>query len=408
MGKKLTVALVRGLRHSGRGTRPEKHYDEHGLFVQVTRSGGKQFVQRLVVDGKRRDLGLGGFPVVSLAEAREMAWENRRAARRGEAPPVLARRPAARPRSAPPATAAAEPQGPAFAAAFERVIELRAPSWKESVRASNVRSWRAQLRDYLGEIAGRPVASLTSADLLEVVAPLWGERNKTARKLLDRVGMVLRWAITEGLRTDDPVPALLRTLPKPKAAPSHFRALPYTEIPGLLVRVRASGAPRPVRLSFEWMLLTAVRSREAQLTRFEEISGDTWTIPAVRMKATEHGDHRVPLPPQALAVVREAGKGKGKGKKTGLVFPGRGGGAVAHDAFRALMRSVGANGTPHGCRTGFSTWAQERGVADELITAALAHVKGSTADRAYLRSDIYERRAALAAEWAAFCTGEAG
>ncbi len=128
MAGKLTAAFVKSARHSGRTGRPEKHYDMHGLFLQVLPSGSKQFVQRLVVAGKRSDYGLGGYPIISLAEAREAAWENRRAARRGEVPQV----------EAPPV--AGGPRGPTFAAAFEQVLafyDFAAAHWAH-LRATNV------------------------------------------------------------------------------------------------------------------------------------------------------------------------------------------------------------------------------------------------------------------------------
>ena len=127
MAGKLTAAFVKSARHSGRTRRPEKHYDMHGLFLQVMPSGSKQFVQRLVVAGKRSDYGLGGYPIISLAEAREAAWENRRAARRGEVPEVEARRRVTVARRAGevlPVTGG--PRGPTFAAAFEQVLATRA------------------------------------------------------------------------------------------------------------------------------------------------------------------------------------------------------------------------------------------------------------------------------------------
>ena len=392
---KLTAAFVKSARHSGRTGRPEKHYDVHGLFLQVMPSGSKQFVQRLVVAGKRSDYGLGGYPIISLAEAREAAWENRRAARRGEVPEVEARRRvtvARRAGEALPVTG-----GPTFAAAFEQVLATRAPSWKESVRASSVRSWRQHLRDYLGGIAERPVADLSSAHVQAVVTPLWATKHKTAQKLLRRIGNVMQWAITQGLRTDDPVPAVARTLPKVQAAPNHYRALPHGEVAGVLARVRASGARRAVRLAFELMVLTGVRSGEARLARWEEVDfeGRTWTIPARRMKYTERGDHRVPLSARALAVLREAGGGG-----EGLVFRAPRGGALPDNAFRELLRSLGVQATPHGFRSSFRDWCAESGHPRELAEAALAHAVGDKVEAAYARSDLYERRRGVMEAWA--------
>ena len=200
MAGKLTAAFVKSARHSGRTGRPEKHYDVHGLFLQVLPSGSKQFVQRLVVAGKRSDYGLGGYPIISLAEAREgglgepaCGTPGRGPAGRG--PPPGDRRPARRRGAARGRGAAGGRPSPP---PFEQVLATRAPSWKESVRASSVRSWRQHLRDYLGGLAERPVADLSSADVQAAVTPLWTTKHKTAQKLLRRIGNVMQWAITQG------------------------------------------------------------------------------------------------------------------------------------------------------------------------------------------------------------------
>ena len=222
------VAFVKSARHSGRTGRPEKHYDVHGLFLQVMPSGSKQFVQRLVVAGKRNDYGLGGYPIISLAEAREAAWGEPARGTPGRGPEVEARRRvtvARRAGEALPVTGG--PRGPTFAAAFEQVLATRAPSWKESVRASSVRSWRQHLRDYLGAYRRAPrrgpVECARSSSRDAALGPRSTRRHRSCCAVS---GTSCNGRSTQGLRTDDPVPAVARTLPKVQAAPNHYRALP--------------------------------------------------------------------------------------------------------------------------------------------------------------------------------------
>ena len=164
----------------------------------------------------------------------------------------------------------------------------------------------------------------------------------------------------------------------------------------MLARVRASGARRDVRFAFELMVLTAVRSGEARLARWEEVDleGRTWTIPAQRMKYTERGDHRVPLSARALGVMREAGAGG-----EGLVFRAPRGGALPEDAFRELLRPLGVQATPHGFRSSFRDWCAESGHPRELAEAALAHAVGDKVEAAYARTDLYERRRGVMEAW---------
>ena len=221
----LTAAFVKGVRHGGGRKRADRHHDRHGLYLQVMPSGSKQWIQRLVIDGKRSDYGLGGYPYMTLGEARLAAFENVKTAReyrkarlRGdEQPPVpdfeRSRRATVARRNGEAAPAAAIASGLTFAQAFERVLAERAPTWKESVRESSLRSWRAHLRDYLHCVATLPVATLTSADLQACLAPVWGEKPKTAAKVLLRAGTVLEWAVAANLRTDNPARAVARARP---------------------------------------------------------------------------------------------------------------------------------------------------------------------------------------------------
>ena len=404
----LTAAFVKGVRYQAKNPPvPERYCDGNGtgLYLNVMPSHSKQFVQRLKVAGKRRDYGLGGYPIVSLAQAREAAWGNLLAVRRGEVPPCEAKRQARKAGGGAAPTLAALPGGPTFEAAFLTVLAARAASWKPSVRKHSERSWKQGLRDYLGAIASKPVAALTAADIRRAIEPAWTSKPKTAEKQLRRIGLVLRWAVAEGLRDADPTPAVRSALPRFKTAAKHFKALPPEQIPGLLARVRESDAPRDARLAFELMALTALRTNEVRFADWSEIDLEAalWVIPAERMKYSERGDHRVPLSPQAVEVLRAAGPAREAGK----VFRAPRGGALGDDAFRDLLRGLGVTGcTPHGLRSSFRDFCALNGFAAEVAEAALGHAQGDKVTQAYFRTSLLEKRRAVMIAWGTHVAGE--
>ena len=398
---RLTAAFVKGVRYQAKNPPvPERYNDGNGtgLYLNVMPSHSKQFLQRLKVAGTRRDYGLGGYPIVSLAQAREAAWGNLLAVRRGEVPPCEAKRQARKAGGGAAPTLAALPGGPTFEAAFLTVLAARALSWKPSVRASSERSWKQGLRDYLGAIASKPVAALTAADIRRAIEPAWTSKPKTAEKQLRRIGLVLRWAVAEGLRDADPTPAVRSALPRLKTAAKHYKALPPDQIPGLLAKVRESDAPRDARLAFELMAYTALRTNEVRLADWSEISlaSALWVIPAERMKYSERGDHKVPLSPQAVEVLRAAGPAREAGK----VFRAPRGGALGDDALRDLLRGLGVTGcTPHGLRSSFRDFCALNGFAAEVAEAALGHAQGDQVTQAYFRTTLLEKRRAVMIAW---------
>ena len=412
----LTAAFVKGVRHGGGRKRADRHHDRNGLYLQVMPSGSKQWIQRLVIGGKRCDYGLGGYPFMTLGEARLAAFENvkvareyRKAQMRGEQPPVppfeANRRATVARRAGQPAPAAVLGAGLTFAEAFEKVLAERAPTWKDSVRASSLRSWRANLRDYLHCVAKLPIATLTSADLQSCLAPVWGARPKTAAKVLRRAGTVLEWAIAANLRTDNPARAVARARPRAhNGVVTHYAALPHARVPGALAAIEASTAGPEVKGALRLQALTALRHGEARLADFSEIDLDagTWVIPAARMKYSDQGDHRIPLSAQAVAVLRAAGP-----RKSGLVFRSRGGQAVSESAGRKLLERLGLGFTPHSFRNAFRDWAADNGWDREIAEAALAHTAQGV-EAAYRRTDLLERRKAMMAAWADYAAGAGG
>ena len=237
--------------------------------------------------------------------------------------------------------------------------------------------------------------------------PIWTRKHETARKLRRRIGAVMKWAIAQGYRGDNPAgEAITAALPKRSAPVRHMRALPHGEVAGALAAVRASRAWAATKLAFEFVVLTATRSGEVRLATWDEFNlpALAWTIPTERMRAQR--EHRVPLCARAVEVLHEA---KLLGNGTGLVFPSIRGKALSDMTLSKLVKEQGIAAVPHGFRSSFRDWAAERtNHPREVVEAALAHVVGNQTEAAYARSDLFERRRRLMDDWAAYLAGERG
>ena len=312
MGK-LTAARVRTARHSGRTKAHERLSDGDTLFLQLAPSGAKCCVQ---VKSRRYTVGLGGHQFVSLAEAREAAFENRRAARRGIAPATRTRRKAA---------------APTFEEAAQEVTATRSAAWKGDGTAD---AWRASLALHAyPSIGAMPVGDVTSGHVLDILRPIWTKRE-TARKVKRRIGAVMKWAVAKGHRADDPAGAAIDSvLPRGGGEVRHHRALPYREVAPALATVKASNAWACTKLAIEFLALTAARSGEVRLATWGEVdlAARVWTVPGERTKTGR--EHRVPLSARCVEVLRTAAPHR---RKAGLVFPGAGGGAFSDAAMRLL------------------------------------------------------------------------
>ncbi len=372
-GAKLTAASVRTVKEAG------LYRDEHGLILRVKPSGYKQWIQRLAIHGKRRELGLGPFRLVTLAEAREAALANRKLARAGGDP------------------MASKGQGvPTFEEAAAKVIEIHRPNWKN---AKHIAQWTATLRQYVFPRIGRKRVDLVStADVMAVLLPIWNHKQETARRVRQRIGAVMKWAVAQGYRQDNPAgEAIGAALPKNGGIQRHHQALPHGEVAGAIEAVRQSGATGAVKLAFEFLVLTAARSGEVRLATWDEIDleGDVWTVPATRMKAKR--DHRVPLSARAVTILAEA---QGRSNETRWVFPNPRGKPLSDMTLSKLVKELGIQAVPHGFRSSFRDWAAECTDAPHAVMeAALAHVVKNKAEAAYARSDLFERRRGLMNDW---------
>ena len=377
MPKPLTAAFVAKVKHSRRSDRTdERHSDGNGLMLSVQPSNSKSWVQRIVIQGRQRTFGLGGYPLVSLKEAREAAFDNRRIARSGGDPRKR--------RSI-----------PNFETAAQAVIAIQRQAWKPGSTSEAL--WTSTLAAYVHpKLGDKPVDAITTGDVLEVLLPIWTAKRNTAQKVRQRISAVMKWAVAQGHRADDPAGvAVLQALPKGGAQTRHHAALPYADVADALRQVRESGAWPGTALAFEWLVLTAVRSGETRGALWAEVDGDTWTIPAERMKAG--AAHRVPLSRQCLEVMERA---RELGHES-LMFPSARGKTLLDDALNGLMRKLGIPAVPHGFRSSFRDWAAERTDAPRAVMeAALAHAVQNKTEAAYARSDLFERRRELMQEWA--------
>ncbi len=371
-----------------RSAPPGRHADGNGLFLYVKPEGTRSWIQRLVIRGRRRELGLGAVALVSLAEARELALANRKLARSGGDPLAEKRR----------------VQGvPTFAEAARRVVEQKRGGWRGTHHAHN---WLRSLERYaFPRVGSRPVSEVSSADVLEILTPIWHEKPETARAVRQRIRSVLEWAVAMEMRLDNPCDRVLPVLGPQNDIVEHMRALPHQDVAAAVEAVRSSGsASRAVRLAFEFLVLTAGRSGEVRLATWDEmdVADRVWTISAARMKAKR--EHRVPLCGRAVEVLAAA-RSLGGG---GLVFPMRSGRPIVSSTLPKMLRLHGIPAVAHGFRSSFRDWAAERtDHPREVIEAALAHVVPNKVEAAYARSDLFERRRLLMDDWGEYLGGPA-
>ena len=377
--KALSDEFVRGVVEPGR------YCDGHCLYLEVQPSGSRSWVQRIVIQGRRREIGLGGVPLVSLEEARARALANRKVARTG-GDPVAGRRGGRR-------------KGmPTFAAAAERVWRQTRSAWSNRKYR---REWLTGLARYaFPRIGAMPVSEVTSAHLVEMLAPVWHERPTTARRVRQRVAAVMEWAVAMEYRPDNPCERIGPVLGRQQHRVAHMRALPHGKVAGAVRAVRASRARRVVKLVFEFLVLTAARSGEARGARWTEmdLAAGVWTVPAGRMKGKR--EHRVPLCRRALAILDAA---RALPERGPLTFPTARGRPLKDMALSGLLKDLGIAAVPHGFRSSFRDWAaEETDHPREVAEAALAHTVRNPVEAAYARSDLFERRRKLMEDWGAY------
>ncbi len=365
-----------------------------GLYLQITPAWARSWILRATIGGKRRDMGLGGFPDVPLAQAREKAREARTKIGQG-LDPILERERALS------ALRADQAKSMTFEAACIALIDAKSDEWRN---AKHRAQWTASLETYAYPTIGKlQVGDIGQAQVLNVLQPIWREKTETANRLRGRIEQVLDWARVRGYREGEN-PArwrghLDKLLPAPTkiARVTHHRALPIDAMPSFMadLRERKGMAAR----ALEFLVLTAARSGEVRGAAWSEIDIDAavWTVPAERMKA--HKEHRVPLSPQVLALLADLPRIEGDE----LVFPAPRGGVLSDMTLTAVMRRMELDAVPHGMRSTFRDWAAERTqFPREVAEMALAHTIGNAVEAAYRRGDLFAKRAEMMTVWSAF------
>ncbi len=370
-----------------RSAPPGRHCDGNGLYLYVKKTGTRSWIQRLVVRGRKREIGLGSVVLVSLAEAREQALANRKLARAGGDPLAEKRRSLG---------------VPTFAEAAGRVIEQKRAGWRSPKTA---RLWTRSLEMYaFPRLGNLPVSEITSGDVLEMLSPIWHARPKVARAIRLRVRAVLEWAVAMDWRTDNPCDRLLPVLGPQHDVVTHRKALPHGEVAAAIAKVRAAKPGKVDTLAFEFLVLTAARGGEVRGAVWAEIDqgAGVWTIPASRTKTAR--EHRVPLSGRVLEIL-DAARKLWNGESP-IVFVNERGRGLTRKRPGRLLLSCGISAVPHGFRSSFREWAAERTAHPrEVVEAALAHVVQNKVEAAYLRTDLFERRRRLMEEWAAYLAG---
>jgi integrase len=384
---------------------PAVLHDGGGLYLRVSETGTKSWVFRFQLDGKRRDMGLGPFPEISLAEAREKALAHRKQRHDGIDP--LAAKAAQRQ-----AQRLSAAKGRTFREAADEFIGRNEAGWRN---AKHRQQWRNTLATYVYPVLGELlVAAIDTELVVQVLDPIWAEKPETASRVRGRIEAVLDAATVRGFR-QGPNPAqwkgnLAHLLPARarvrKAA--HHAALPFDEMPAFLAALQARSGMAARALEFA--IFTAGRTAEVLGATWGEVDLDArvWTVPAKRMKSSR--EHRVPLSGPALALLEKlrpfALIRNGGPDPAAPVFPGpRRALQMSNMTMLMLLRRMKRDDlTAHGFRSTFSDWAAERtAYPREVVEMALAHAVDNKVEAAYRRGDLFEKRCKLMEAWAGFC-----
>ena len=379
---KLTASKVKAISKNGR------YGDGAGLFLSV-RGESKTWTLRATIEGKRREIGVGPYPVLSLAQARIKAAELRLKILSGENP----------------LAAKVKESLPTFREAAERAFEAISPRWKNAKVAAN---WKQRLeRHVMPHLADLRVDEIGREQVLKVLSPIWSTKPETARKVRRYMRQTFSWCMAHGFIEHSPAGEVIDgALPPMPSVKANYRALPFAEVGAALETIRESRATASARLCFEFVVLTACRSGEARLAQWGEIDLDarTWRIPPERTKNGR--EHRQPLSDQAVAVLTKA-----RVLHDGdLIFPSPkdASAALSNMTLTKILRDNGLadRAVVHGFRSSFRSWASECTSADfATCELCLGHHIGSAVERAYRRSDLYEKRARLLQQWANYLSG---
>lgn len=373
--------------------KPGKHCDGAGLWLVVRDDGGAQWVLRVTVHGRRREMGLGGYPALGLAEARKQAsrWRDVAAAGRD---PIKEREAEER---------AARREDISLAILTADAFEARKAELKGDGTAGR---WLSPLTIHVLPKLGKvPVTDVDQRDIRDTLAPLWHTKADTARKALNRLSIVLRHAAALGLDVDlqatDKARALLG---KSRHVAKNIPAMAWADVPAFYGSLEE---PTLTHLALRLLILTGVRSTPLRTIRLDQIQSDVWTVPGENMKGRKGATEafRVPLSTEALHVIELARPHV----RNGFLFPNSRQGVISDMTLSRHMERRGLNARPHGFRSSLRDWlAESTDAPHEVAETMLAHVTDGAVVRAYRRTDFLEQRRMLAERWADYVTGGAG
>jgi integrase len=370
-----------------------KHCDGAGLWLVKRDDGGAQWVLRVTVHGRRREMGLGGFPALGLADARKVAerWRNVASAGRD---PVKEREAEER---------AARREDISLAVMTADAFESRKAELKGDGTAGR---WLSPLTLHVLPKLGRvPVTDLDQRDIRDTLAPLWHLKADTARKAMNRLSIVMKYAAALGLDVDlqatEKAKALLG---KSRHVPKNIPAMAWADVPGFYASLEE---PTLTHLALRLLMLTGVRSNPLRNIRLDQIEGDVWTVPAEAMKGRKGATEafRVPLSCEAQRMIDLARPHA----RNGFLFSNARQGVISDMTLSRMMERRGLDARPHGFRTSLRTWlAETTDAPHEVAETMLGHLVDGGVVRAYRRTDYLEQRAKLMDRWADHVTGGAG
>lgn len=377
--RKLTALKINSL------TEPGSHGDGMGLMLLVKPSGRKSWILRLSYHGKRRDFGLGGYPAISLAKAREAAESYRTAVREGRDPLAFKQK---------------KPERQLFREAAEATMTGLVGA---KLSETTVATMRKRLETYAyAKIGGLEVQTIDAEVLANLLRPIWTSKPETALRVRQAIIRVLRFSRPDGHLLEGALAkAVSDRLPRQPDS-QHHAAMAHKDLPVFLTKLAAKGTKGALALQFT--VLTAARSGETRGASWSEIdrAARVWDIPATRMKMKKA--HRVPLSDATLAILDKAAEHKRQ--DTDLIFPSEAGTPLSDMTLTKVLRDMKQDCRVHGFRSTFADWrADETDYPEEIAEAALAHEVPDDVKRAYRRTDFFDKRRALMADWGAFCSG---
>ena len=374
-------------------TIPGRYADGNNLYLEVDKSGARRWTLRVTILGRRRDMGLGGISTVSLEEARELAYQYRKIARSGS-DPILERQ---------------KNRGLQTTLIYctKKVHEINLPTWKNEKFA---KQWLSSLEHHVFPTIGKlPISQVTSADILRVLTPIWNTKGDTAKKIKQRLRMIIKWARAQGyFQGDDPVELAEQALPKQLKSDDHHKSLEFEKLPEMISNLRKSKISLPTKLALEFTILSACRTSEVLNAKWEEIDLTKliWSIPSERMKGGKV--HQVPLTDRMTVILNDCKKLK---TNNDLLFPSEiNGEALSNNTMRlALKKRLKIDATVHGMRSSFKDWASETtNFANEVSEMALAHTISNKTELAYRRRTLIEKRRHLMQKWSDYLNNKEG